>query len=130
MSCGVGRRCGSDPELLWLQCRPVATARIRPLAWEPPHAEGATLEKTKRQQTKTNSNPPYKKQDNDICSLLLFPPNLSALCLCPLLPSLLMISNTDSFAKDRIHPHIPDIHKASFFPFLPPLQFGMQSGDI
>ena len=38
MSCGVGRRSGSDPTLLWPWCRPVATALIRPLAWEPPHA--------------------------------------------------------------------------------------------
>ena len=25
-----------DPVLLWLWCRPAATAPIRPLAWEPP----------------------------------------------------------------------------------------------
>ena len=31
MSCGVGRRCGSDPVLLWLRCRPAAVALIRPL---------------------------------------------------------------------------------------------------
>ena len=31
--------------LLWLWCRPVAMALIRPLAWEPPYASGATLEK-------------------------------------------------------------------------------------
>ena len=28
VSCGVGRRRGSDPALLWLWCRPVATAPI------------------------------------------------------------------------------------------------------
>ena len=49
MSCGVGRRRGSDPMLLWLWHRLVATAPIRPLAWEPPCAEGAALEKAKRQ---------------------------------------------------------------------------------
>ena len=39
MSCGVGWRCGgSDPALLWLWCRLVATAQIRPLAWESPYA--------------------------------------------------------------------------------------------
>ena len=38
MSCGVGHRHGSDPALLWLWHRPVATALIRPLAWEPPNA--------------------------------------------------------------------------------------------
>ena len=44
MSCGVGRRHGSDPELLWLWRRPVATAPIQPLAWEPPYAVGAAQE--------------------------------------------------------------------------------------
>ena len=44
MSCGVGCRRGSDPELLWLWCRPVATAPIQPLAWEPPYALGAAQE--------------------------------------------------------------------------------------
>ena len=37
-----------DPALLWLWCRPVATALIRPLAWEPPHATGAAQEKAKK----------------------------------------------------------------------------------
>ena len=53
MSCGVGRRHGSDSELLWLWCRPVATAQIRPLAWEPPYAPGAALEKA---HTHTHTN--------------------------------------------------------------------------
>ena len=43
VSCGVGRRRGSDLALLWLWRRPAATALIRPLAWEPPHAAGAAL---------------------------------------------------------------------------------------
>ena len=47
MSCGVGRRRGLDPALLWLWLRPVAAAPIRPLAWEPPYAMGAGIEKTK-----------------------------------------------------------------------------------
>ena len=38
MSCGVGCQHGSDPALLWLWCRPVAIAPIRPLAWEIPYA--------------------------------------------------------------------------------------------
>ena len=44
-SCLVGHRCGSDPTLLWLWCRLVATALIRPLAWQPPYAAGAALKK-------------------------------------------------------------------------------------
>ena len=36
----------SDPMLLWLWCRLVAKAPIRPLPWEPPCAAGAALKKT------------------------------------------------------------------------------------
>ena len=52
MSCGVGRRRGLDLALLWLWYRLVATAPIRPLAWEPPHAMGAAPEKTERPKKK------------------------------------------------------------------------------
>ena len=41
MSCGGGRRFGSDLVLLWLWRRPVPTALIRPLAWETPYAVGS-----------------------------------------------------------------------------------------
>ena len=54
MNCGVGRRRGSDPKLLWH--RLVATAPIRPLAWELPYAKGAALEKTKKKKKKFNVN--------------------------------------------------------------------------
>ena len=46
MSCGVGRRGGS--ELLWLWRRPAAVALIQPLAWEHPYASDATLKKKKK----------------------------------------------------------------------------------
>ena len=58
VSCGVGCRRDSDPALLWLWRRPVATSPIQPLAWEPPYAAGAAQEitttttTTKRQKTK------------------------------------------------------------------------------
>ena len=52
VSGGVGCRRNSDPALLWLWCRPVATALIRPLAWEPPYAMSAALKRTKRQKKK------------------------------------------------------------------------------
>ena len=65
MSCGVGHKRGSDPALLWLRRRPVATAPIRPLAWEPPYATGAALEK----------DPPQKRY------LFIFIQVLT-LCLC------------------------------------------------
>ena len=44
--------CRSQTQLgshvLWLWCRPAATAQIRPLAWEPAYAVGAALEKAKK----------------------------------------------------------------------------------
>ena len=62
MSCGVGPRHGPDLALLWLWRRPVATAPIRPLAWEPPHAVGVAQEMAKRQ----NNNNKAKKQNPSI----------------------------------------------------------------
>ena len=58
MSCGVGRRCSSDPSLLWLRCRcssdpSTASALIWPLAWELPYAIGWALK-----------HPPPKKKVN------------------------------------------------------------------
>ena len=52
MSYHVGRRCGWDPTLLWLWCRPAAEAQIQPLAWEPPYAAGAALKRQKRKKRK------------------------------------------------------------------------------
>ena len=48
MSCGIGRRCGSDPAFLWLWRKPEAAAPIGPLAWELPYATGVALKKQKR----------------------------------------------------------------------------------
>ena len=45
MSCGVGRRHGSDLAQLW--CRPAATAWIQPLRRELPYATGAALKRQK-----------------------------------------------------------------------------------
>ena len=52
MNCGVGHRRGSDAMLLWLWCRPVATAPIQLLAWEPPYAMGEALRRQKRKKKK------------------------------------------------------------------------------
>ena len=52
MRCGVGHRRGSDLALLWLCCRPAATALIRRLAWEPPYAMGVALKGQKRKKKK------------------------------------------------------------------------------
>ena len=61
MSCGVVRRCGLDPKLLWLQHRPAAVALIRPPAWEPPHTMGAALKGQKTKKIQKNQNKQTKK---------------------------------------------------------------------
>ena len=53
MSCGVGRRRGSDPVLLWLWYSPAAVALIQPLAWESPYAVGAVLKSRQTNKQKT-----------------------------------------------------------------------------
>ena len=63
VSCGVGRRRGLDPALLWLWRRLAAPAPIRPLAWEPPCASGVALEKAKRQKKKKVFNEVLKVKD-------------------------------------------------------------------
>ena len=52
MSCGAGHRRGLDLALLWLWRRPVATALIWPLVWEPPYAVGAALERQTKNKIK------------------------------------------------------------------------------
>ena len=52
MGCGVGRRGGLDPALLWLWPRPVAMAPIRLLVREPPCAVDAALKKEKKKKKK------------------------------------------------------------------------------
>ena len=59
MSCGVG---GSDPALLWLWRRPVATAPNGPLAWEPPHASSSALKRQKDKRTKGQTNKQTNKK--------------------------------------------------------------------
>ena len=57
MRCGIGLRCGSDPTLLWLWCRPAAPAPVQPLAWEPPYAMGVVLNRQKTKKEKNPANP-------------------------------------------------------------------------
>ena len=56
MSCGVGYRCDLDLALLWLWYRQVATAPIRPLAWELLYATGAALKDKKTKKIKKKIN--------------------------------------------------------------------------
>ena len=65
MSCGVGHRRSWDPELLWPWCRLVATALIRPLAWEYPYAAGAALEKAKRQKKKGRKERKERRKERE-----------------------------------------------------------------
>ena len=52
VNCGVGRRLGSDPGLLWLWCKPAATALIGPLVWELPYAVGVGPKKDQKKKKK------------------------------------------------------------------------------
>ena len=61
MSCGVGRRRGSDLALLLLWSRPAAIALIRPLAWALPYATGAALEKIEKKKKKKKERKKEKK---------------------------------------------------------------------
>ena len=74
MSCGVGRRRGLDPALLWLWCRLAATAPIRPLAWELLCAVGVALEETRRGKKKKQN----RKKKNEYCLLWRH----TSLCQC------------------------------------------------
>ena len=74
MSCGVCRRCGLDPALLWLWHRLATTALIRPLAWEPLDAVGAALKsKNKTKQDKKQVN---KEQMLERVWRKVYPPSL------------------------------------------------------
>ena len=67
--CGIGCRRGSNPALLWLWPRPVATAPIRPLAWEPPYAVGAALKRQKHK-TKQKCNSYVRKNQSCLWFIL------------------------------------------------------------
>jgi len=83
VSCGGGHRGSSDPTLLWLWHRLAATALIGPLAWEPPYATGAGLEKDKKKK-------------------LFLPKGLCTHCTFFPLGTVLMACGS-SQAKDRTH---------------------------
>ena len=55
MSCGVGRRRGTDPELLWLWRKLAAVTLIRLLAWELPYAEDVALESKKKEREREST---------------------------------------------------------------------------
>ena len=63
MSCGVGLRRSLDLALLWVWCRPEATAPIRPLAWEPPYVVGVALKRQKKKKKERKK----EKKEKKIC---------------------------------------------------------------
>ena len=77
--CRLQTHLGLDPVLLWLWRRPVATALIGPLAWEPPYATGAAQEMAKRPKKKKRNqyqyyileNPKYLEDFNFFSSFLV-----------------------------------------------------------
>ena len=69
VSCDVGCRCSLDPALLCLWHRPVTTAPIGPLAWEPPYVAGVAL---KKQNEIKSKNKKHYCLINNISLLLAF----------------------------------------------------------
>ena len=66
-----------DSALLWLWHRPVATALIRPLTWEPPYATGAAIKKERkkereRETTKDKKKKKERKKEITLCPLDTF----------------------------------------------------------
>lgn len=63
VSCGVGGRRGLELVLMWLWCKPAATAPIWSLAWEPPYTAGAALKRPKQKtKNKKKKNKKNKRQ--------------------------------------------------------------------
>ena len=69
MSCGVGRRRGSDPALLWLWCKLAAEDPIQPLAWEPPCAAGSSPRKDKKMKKKKKKRKQVVEKEEDAFSI-------------------------------------------------------------
>ena len=44
----VGRRCGLDPLLLWLWCKPAATTPVQSLAWALSYVMAAALKRKRK----------------------------------------------------------------------------------
>ena len=77
MSCGVGCRHSSDPDLLWLWCRPAAAVLFQPLAWELLYAASAALKSENK-----NKNRSYRKREweNKKGEMNVYPSHLGIFC--------------------------------------------------
>ena len=61
MSRGIGCRRCLDPALMWLWCRPAATAPVGPLAWGHPYITDTAL---KRQKDKKKKKKKKREREN------------------------------------------------------------------
>ena len=76
--------------LLWLWCRLVATALIRPLAWEPPYAAGAALKRQKKNLVPKDTR--HKSIRNSVITQLLYSQHILSPGKISVLPPLLLHS--------------------------------------
>ena len=73
MNCGVGHRHGLELAMLWLWCRPAASAPIGLLAGEPPYAMGVALKNIKKKKRKKEKmNRPITSTESDLKDLKNF----------------------------------------------------------
>ena len=94
MSCGVGCRRSSDPELLWLWRRRAAVAPIQSLAWELPYAVGVALKSKTKQNKKT-----VKKVFQNLFRVYLF--IFFVLFVCCLFAVAVPVTRESSPARDQ-----------------------------
>ena len=59
MSCGAGRKCGSDLVLPWLWDRPAAAAPIQSLTLDLPYAAGVNVKKKKKKKDQPETGRKY-----------------------------------------------------------------------
>ena len=79
-SCGVGRRCSSDPKLLWLWCRPAAVVLIGPPSLETSICQGCGPKRKKKKVIiicHNVGNKQWQKSDDDNYHSLSVHPTLS-----------------------------------------------------
>ena len=67
MSNSVGHRHSLDLAWLWRRHRQAVTAPIGPLAWEPPYATSAALQKKEAGEFKTDSGKDVEKSESSDC---------------------------------------------------------------
>ena len=70
MSYAVCRRRSLDPVFLWLWRRPAVTALVQPLAWKPPYAVSATLNRQKTKDKKRQNKQTNDKQKKQVGGLI------------------------------------------------------------